>query len=296
MVRIKPDILKLDRSLISGIHRDASKIALLEAMARFATTTGAAVCAEGIEEIDELRVLGRFDVTYGQGYALGRPGPDWPGVDAAVAADGDRRGPLGHARDDRRRRPPAARSRSATSPTRSATCGRAPTSTAPSTWSSASSHADDVAVSLVVPGERCVETLSTHDWGADGERYSFDDYPTTERVIVHQTLGQVLEGDPARRPGRARSCCAESGFSAVLLAPIIFHGETIGLLEIYRRTARPWTGTEVDQVRMLAHQLSGVLAGPQLGISSAVAQFVVDVSERDTAHPAAPPLPRTAPR
>ena len=87
MVRIKPEILKLDRSLISGIHRDASKIALLEAMARFATSTRAAVCAEGIEEIEELRVAARFDVTYGQGYALGRPGAEWPGVDAAVAAE-----------------------------------------------------------------------------------------------------------------------------------------------------------------------------------------------------------------
>ena len=44
-------------------------------------------------------------------------------------------------------------------------------------------HADDIAVSLVVPGERCVETLSTHVGEMIGQRYSFDDYPTTERVV-----------------------------------------------------------------------------------------------------------------
>ena len=131
MVRIKPDILKLDRSLISGIHRDASKIALLEAMARFATTTGAAVCAEGIEEIDELRVLGplRRDLRAGL-----RARPSRARLAGSRrrrgAVRGDRRDPLGHARAGRRGRPPAARSRSATSPTPSVRCGRAPTSTA----------------------------------------------------------------------------------------------------------------------------------------------------------------------
>ena len=32
----------------------------------------------------------------------------------------------------------------------------------------------------------------------------------------------------------------------------------MGLLEFYRREARPWTGTEVDQARVLANQLSGI--------------------------------------
>ncbi len=293
MVRVKPDILKLDRSLISGIHHDASKIALLEAMAAFATTTGAAVCAEGIEEIDELCVLGRFDVTYGQGYVLGRPGPDWPGVDSDVAA-------------------------SVTAETRwgmrvmtgaSGTGGEVTIGDISDALCHVRSladldravhmverlvHADDVAVSLVAPGERCVQTLSTHDWGVDGERYSFDDYPTTEHVIVNQTLGQVLEGDPAADPAEL-ALLRKSDFCAVLMAPIIFHGDSIGLLEVYRCTARPWTGTEVDQIRMLAHQLSGVLAGPQLGRSSALAHVFVDVRGSDTV-PAVSTLSRVSSR
>ena len=36
-------------------------------------------------------------MTYAQGFSLARPGPDWPGIDAAVAADGRRGGALGHA-------------------------------------------------------------------------------------------------------------------------------------------------------------------------------------------------------
>lgn len=277
MLRIKPDILKLDRSLICDIHRDASKIALLEAMARFATSTRAAVCAEGIEEIDELRQAARFDVTYGQGYALGRPGPGWPEVDVAVAAEvsaesrwgmrvmtgsGTASGEMtiGDVSDA------LCRVRSVADLDRALTMIERLV------------DGDDVAVSLVLPEERCVATLSTHDWGTPGERFSYDDYPTTARVIAHQALGQVLAGDPSADAAEIEMM-SESNYHAVLLAPIIFHGETIGLLEIFRRTARPWTGTEVDQVRMLAHQLSAVLSGPGLVEEDALADVVVDLAE-----------------
>ena len=84
---MRPDIVKVDRSLVAGIHEDPSKLALLEALARFATTTGAAVCAEGVEELAELRALAGVDVTYAQGYALARPGPSWPTIPAAVATE-----------------------------------------------------------------------------------------------------------------------------------------------------------------------------------------------------------------
>ncbi len=276
MVRIKPEILKLDRSLICDIHRDASKIALLEAMARFASSTKAAVCAEGIEEIDELRIAGRFDVTYGQGYALGRPGPDWPGVDAAIAAEvsaetrwgmrvmaGARTAggeiTIGAVSDV------LCRVKSATDLDRALTMIERLV------------DADDIAVSRVLPDERCLETVSTHERSTVGQRFSFDDYPSTERVIIEQTLGQVLEGDPSADSAELGLLIAE-GFSAVLLAPIIFHGETIGLLEIYRRVARPWTGTEVDQVRMLAHQLSAVLSGRRLVAGDALGDVFADVT------------------
>ena len=86
LIRIRPDIVKVDRSLVAGVHQDASKLALLEALARFATTTGAAVCAEGVEELAELRALSGLDVTYAQGYALARPGSVWPSIPGDVAA------------------------------------------------------------------------------------------------------------------------------------------------------------------------------------------------------------------
>jgi GAF domain-containing protein len=125
-------------------------------------------------------------------------------------------------------------------------------------------HADDVAVSRVIARERCVETLSEHDWGLTGERFSYDDYPTTEHVIAAQVLGQLIEGDPAADPSELKLLAA-SGFKALLIAPVVFGGETVGLLEIYRKSARPWSGAEVDHARILAHSLGPAIAS-ELGV------------------------------
>ena len=51
-------------------------------MISFASTTGAAVCGEGVEDLADLRALADLDATYAQGYALARPAPPWPLLDA----------------------------------------------------------------------------------------------------------------------------------------------------------------------------------------------------------------------
>jgi diguanylate cyclase (GGDEF)-like protein len=77
VMRVQPDVIKLDRSLIEGVHSDSAKAALVEFFVMFARRVGAAVCTEGIETLDELRTLINLGVTYGQGYLLGRPGEPW---------------------------------------------------------------------------------------------------------------------------------------------------------------------------------------------------------------------------
>ncbi len=77
VMRVQPDVIKLDRSLIEGVHTDSAKSALVEFFVLFARRVGASVCTEGIETIDELRCLINLGVTYGQGYLLGRPTEPW---------------------------------------------------------------------------------------------------------------------------------------------------------------------------------------------------------------------------
>jgi EAL domain-containing protein (putative c-di-GMP-specific phosphodiesterase class I) len=75
LIALSPDIIKLDISLVSGIHRSRSQRALASALIAFATDVGATVIAEGIEEAEELVVLRDLGVPWGQGYYLGRPAP-----------------------------------------------------------------------------------------------------------------------------------------------------------------------------------------------------------------------------
>src|SRR3954451_2895281 len=85
VMRVQPDVIKLDRSLIEGVHSDSAKSALVEFFVMFARRVGAGVCTEGIETLEELRTLINLGVSYGQGYLLGRPAEPWGGVSPEIA-------------------------------------------------------------------------------------------------------------------------------------------------------------------------------------------------------------------
>ncbi|WP_430782942.1 EAL domain-containing protein [Actinoplanes sp. G11-F43] len=73
ILKLRPDLIKLDLSLVRGIDSDPVKTALAGSLAGFAAQIGAELVAEGIETAAELERLTEIGVTYGQGYYLGRP-------------------------------------------------------------------------------------------------------------------------------------------------------------------------------------------------------------------------------
>jgi EAL domain-containing protein (putative c-di-GMP-specific phosphodiesterase class I)/DNA-binding response OmpR family regulator len=73
ILRLEPDMIKLDKSLVRGIHGDRARRALASALISFAAEIGATIVAEGIETAAELASLRHLGVTYGQGYHLARP-------------------------------------------------------------------------------------------------------------------------------------------------------------------------------------------------------------------------------
>lgn len=72
---LKPDLIKLDRTLIQDIHRDPAKRSLAVALASFASATGSQLIAEGVETEAEMEMLRAAGVDNIQGYLLGRPMP-----------------------------------------------------------------------------------------------------------------------------------------------------------------------------------------------------------------------------
>jgi PAS domain S-box-containing protein len=77
---LSPDVIKLDRTLITGIDTDPGRRALAAAVVTFARDMQASVIAEGIEGCADLEAVRSLAVDAGQGYLFGRPSAvpeDW---------------------------------------------------------------------------------------------------------------------------------------------------------------------------------------------------------------------------
>ena len=73
IAELAPDIVKVDRSLVSDVDLDPVKAALLELLADFTARLGGKLLAEGVERFEELDFAARLGVSLAQGFVLGRP-------------------------------------------------------------------------------------------------------------------------------------------------------------------------------------------------------------------------------
>jgi diguanylate cyclase (GGDEF)-like protein len=71
---LRPDVVKLDLTLIRGLPRTQAW-AITADVRSYAERTGAVILAEGIETPEHERLAKLFGATYGQGYLYGRPEP-----------------------------------------------------------------------------------------------------------------------------------------------------------------------------------------------------------------------------
>ncbi len=86
LVALRPDLVKLDRSLVGGIDKDEAKRACVEMFTVLAARLDSWLLAEGVETAAELRELIALEVPLGQGYLLGKPAPQWATLDAQTTA------------------------------------------------------------------------------------------------------------------------------------------------------------------------------------------------------------------
>jgi diguanylate cyclase (GGDEF)-like protein len=257
---VRPDIVKLDLELTRAIHSDPVRMALVESLVRFARRVGATVCAEGIENHDDIEVLANLDVPWGQGYAIGRPAPPWsrvsppaaetcstalaqalvssPGGDSPTISAGDRR--LEHLSA----RLANARSRSDLNSALDLIAGEL--------------HADKVALSRWHSDMAVVETLAESGEQPEEELFSVEEYPATGRVLERQESAQVMVGDP-RADRHEVELMLSLGYRTMLMIPVVHRGESLGVVEALCSEERPWTRTEMNRARIIANQLASVM-------------------------------------
>ena len=75
LVQVVPDVIKLDRFIVSGIHRDRIKRAVVRSLILLTQGIGALLAGEGVETESEAEALLDLGVRFGQGYLFGKAEP-----------------------------------------------------------------------------------------------------------------------------------------------------------------------------------------------------------------------------
>jgi EAL domain-containing protein (putative c-di-GMP-specific phosphodiesterase class I) len=76
VLQLRPDIIKIDRSLIANVDADPARRSLITALVLLALDLDATIVAEGVETMAELSTLATLGVDCAQGYLLARPSTD----------------------------------------------------------------------------------------------------------------------------------------------------------------------------------------------------------------------------
>ena len=73
ILKMKPDVVKLDRCLIQDIHKEPSKKAFVDGVINAARITKSCVLAEGVEIIEEMECLQKSGIDLIQGFLIHKP-------------------------------------------------------------------------------------------------------------------------------------------------------------------------------------------------------------------------------
>lgn len=76
LIYLKPEFIKLDRSLIQHIDKNREQQQLVTLLMKYTEQAETKIIAEGVERLEELDHLRQIGIHYAQGYALGKPEMD----------------------------------------------------------------------------------------------------------------------------------------------------------------------------------------------------------------------------
>lgn len=258
LMRVSPDLIKLDRSLVQNIHEDPAKQALVDSFVRFGRRTGAQVVAEGIETEDELRVLADLDVAYGQGYFLAKPGPAWVGVSPWVSEKLLRRSLAGQmSAEDISKLPVGSDQRLAAVAARIAHLTTMEDVIALRPVIADELGADDLVI-YTRGFDGSLVALETRPWLPSGGRLDIAHFPAFEGALRTGDPEQILvdRGSGTTTGVGEVALLSNSGFGSLLVVPVGPHA----MIQAFMRDERPWGRAQANRALVLAYQLAPVLA------------------------------------
>ncbi len=75
VLELRPEFIKVDRAFCAGIAEDPARQAILLGFQSIAERIGARIIGEGLDTLEELQMLARLGVPFGQGWLFGKPHP-----------------------------------------------------------------------------------------------------------------------------------------------------------------------------------------------------------------------------
>lgn len=254
---LRPDYVKVDHRIVSGIADSTARTAVLEALVTLSHRLGAAVIGEGVADLADLRALAELDVDYAQGYAIGRPAwPPQPVTEDVVRACRASRqrvlnGPSAAGLA-------AARTRDVYAVT-AALNGAGDRSDVQAAIANAAAElgVDVVGVSIIAADDTMREIAATGD-RIDPTPYALDDYPASIAALRSGRALEVQVDDPTDDPAE-KELLRSLGKASLLLVPVLVDGEPIGAVEMSHGTSRRWNAADIAYAQGLATHLGPVL-------------------------------------
>jgi len=111
-----------------------------------------------------------------------------------------------------------------------------------------------------------VETLCTLPPGpaaSRGPSFARSDYPTTMRVLEQQATALVDAEDPDADAAEVALLSAE-GHRALAMLPLVAKGRSIGLVELFSKSAIAWSDELLGLVRTMANEAAMALENARL--------------------------------
>ena len=258
LVSVRPDLIKLDRSLVMQLESDEVSRIMVESLVRFAARVGAGVIAEGIEEQTTLEIVAELDIAYGQGFLFAPARPEWsfPSLEAVEAARSVHQQAL------------SATPRQDLLLNELVLLDRVAERFGEAEEVIDVQHAVveltrllgavDVGIDLVDEERGQLITLNHESWAHVGPMRDLADHPLLQWVVDTRRAAQVLRGDPLSH-GQQQERLVELGYGGLLLVPVVTRGAAIGLLSLFRDVPRPWSLAEIRLARIGAGQLAAAL-------------------------------------
>jgi EAL domain-containing protein (putative c-di-GMP-specific phosphodiesterase class I) len=258
LASIRPEYVKVDRSVATGVRESRARSAVLEALVTLSHRMGASVIAEGLEDLAEIGTLGEFDVDFVQGFAVGRPRRTLKPISVhVVAACHQARERVLQRRDD------VSVAASRTGAMHRVTAAVANAAGLADLHLAAADAAKELGVDAVgvsiVDDDGTLREIAAGGSVIDTTPYQLADYPATRDVLISGHTVEVHVTDSDADPAERR-LLGELGQASLLMTPLRVDGRSIGVLEFAHRTHRRWSTQDVAHARGLAMHLGNALA------------------------------------